>query len=291
MSSQVWFDGLFSGAVYALVALGLAIVYQPTRVMNFAQGEALILGAAIGYQTVSLWKWGWAAALVITVVLGVVMGLLAERMIMLPVRLSGSRFAWIIATLATAMIFQALFTLRYFDVDGLRPSALIGGKVHVAGIGIAWQQILTIVVALLVMAGYDLFLHRTAYGRAIRAASHNADTAVLLGIPVKRIVVLSFVIATVITALAGMLAAPVLFIGPATGLAFTVKGFIAAVIGGVGSPRGALVGGLVVGLMDSVVGATLGASAGNFVVFGLLAVILIVFPAGLFGRASVRGAH
>ncbi|WP_031168995.1 branched-chain amino acid ABC transporter permease [Streptosporangium roseum] len=284
MTAQVWIDGVFAGAVYALVALGLAITFQPTRVMNFAQGEALILGAAIGYQMMSLGGLGWPVALTVTVVGAGLMGLLAERMIMLPVRMSGSRFAWIVATLAVALIFQSLFTLAYRDVDALRPEPLATGGFALGDGRVGWQELITVGIALAVMAAYDLFLRRGVYGRAIRAASHDPDTAVLMGIPVQRMVVLSFVIATVITALAGLLAAPVLYIGPATGLLFTIKGFTAAVIGGIGSPRGALAGGLIVGVLDSVVRTAISAAAGNLVVFSLLVLILMVFPAGLFGK-------
>lgn len=284
MSPEAIIDGLFAGSVYALVALALAIVFQPTRIMNFAQGEAVILGAAIAYQVVALEKLGWAATLGITIVLAAGMGLLMERMIMLPVRMSGSRYAWIIATLAAALIFQALFNLAYFDVDALRPNPVIAGGFEIAGITVEWQEALTIVVALVVMASYDLFLRRSVYGRAIRATAHSSDTSVLMGIPVQRIIVLSFVIGTVITAIAGMLAAPVLFVAPATGLLFTIKGFTAAVIGGVGSPRGALAGGMIVGILDTVVRSLVGGTIGNFAVFAALAVILVVFPSGLFGK-------
>ncbi|ROO85241.1 amino acid/amide ABC transporter membrane protein 1 (HAAT family) [Actinocorallia herbida] len=289
MSAGVWIDGLFSGALYALVALALAIVFQPTRVMNFAQGETLVLGAAVGYQVVTLTGWGWPAAFAITVLVGIAAGLAQERMIMLPVKLSGSRYAWIVATLATAMIFQSLFTLRYWDVDALRPAPVVEGGFTVLGAMVGWQQLGAIVIAVAVMAGYDAFLHRTAYGRAVRAVSHSRDTAVIMGIPVQRIVVLSFAMAAVICAVAGLLAAPVLFIGPAGGLVFTIKGFTAAVIGGVGSPRGALAGGLVVGLLDAVVRNLVSPTAGNFVGFVLLGLILVLFPAGLFGKR--REAH
>ncbi len=284
MSPEAIIDGLFAGSVYALVALALAIVFQPTRIMNFAQGEVLILGAAVAYQIVALEKMGWAVALVVTIVAAALMGVLMERMIMLPVRLSGSRYAWIIATLAAALIFQSLFNLGYFDVDALRPDPVIAGGFEIAGVSVEWQELLAIVVALAVMAGYDLFLRRSVYGRAIRATAHSSDTSVLMGIPVQRIVVISFVIAAVITAVAGLLAAPVIFIAPATGLIFTIKGFTAAVIGGVGSPRGALIGGMIVGLLDTVVRSVVGGTVGNFAVFAALAVILIVFPSGLFGK-------
>nr|WP_306238454.1 branched-chain amino acid ABC transporter permease [Ornithinimicrobium sp. HY1745] len=276
--------GVYSGAIYALVALGLTIIFQPTRIMNFAQGEAMVLGAAVSYVVVTLAGWGWAMGVLLGVVAAVLMGLLMERMIMLPVKLSGSRFAWIIATLAVALIFQSLFNLRFFDVDALRPRPMFAGSLQIFGFSVGWQQLVTVVVVLVVVAAYAAFLRRTAYGRAIRATSHKADTAVLMGIPVQRIIVLSFIIGTVITAIAGMLAAPVIFIAPAAGLVFTIKGFIAAVIGGVGSPGGALVGGMIVGLLDNVVRAWMGGSAGNFAVFAVLAVILVLFPAGLFGK-------
>lgn len=284
MSSEVLVNGVYSGAIYALVALGLAIVFQPTRIMNFAQGEGFVLGAAVSYFGVTLAGWGWGLSILVGILAAIVMGVIMERMIMLPVQLSGSRFAWIIATLAVALIFQSLFNLQFFDVDALRPRPLLAGSLQILGITVGWQQLVTVVISVVVVAAYAAFLRRTAYGRAIRAASHSADTAVLMGIPVQRIIVLSFVIGTVITAVAGMLAAPVIFIVPAGGLLFTIKGFIAAVIGGVGSPGGALAGGLIVGLLDNVVRTMMGGSAGNFAVFAVLAVILVLFPSGLFGK-------
>ena len=162
MSPEVIVDGLFSGAVYALVALGLAVVFQPTRIMNFAQGEVVVLGAAVCYQVVALQGLGWPLALLLTLVAAVVMGLLMERMIILPVRLSGSRSAWIVATLAVALIFQSLFNLRFFDVDALRPAPIAPGGVEVLGVQLGWQQLLTIGVTLLVVAAYDLYLHRSS---------------------------------------------------------------------------------------------------------------------------------
>jgi branched-chain amino acid transport system permease protein len=271
---EVWLDGLFAGAVYALVALGLAIVFQPTRVVNFAQGEVLVLGAVVGFVVISQRGWGWPAAVGLTLVVAALMGVALERMIMLPVRLSGSRFAWIIATLAASLIFQSLF-LILFSNDLLRPRAIVGGD---------GQKWIVIGAALLIMGAFDLFLRRSVYGRAIRATAHSTDTAALMGIPVKRIVLLSFVISAVITGVAGLLAAPQLFVEPAAGLLFTVKGFTAAVIGGIGSPRGALLGGLVVGLLDAVVRNLVDPTAGNFVVVAALALILVAFPAGLFGK-------
>ena len=142
-----------------------------------------------------------------------------------------------------------------------------------------------IVAAVVIMLAYDQFLRRTPYGRAVRATSFASGTALLMGIPVKRVILLSFVIGSVVTSLAGLLAAPVFYISAAGGLLFTIKGFIAAVIGGVGSPSGALLGGLIVGTLDVLVPHVFGGSNGNFYVFGALVLILVLFPRGLVGRA------
>lgn len=287
MGSDVWVEALYAGCVYAVVALGFTMVFAPTRVLNFAQGESVVLGAAVGFQALSLWRWPVPAAVVAALALGVVMGVLQERMIMLPVRLSGSRFAWIIATLAATLVFQSLYTLQFKQAGLLRPRPLIRGALHLGSLAIDWEKVLVIVVAFAIMASYDAFLRLSAYGRALRAAAHDADTAMLLGIGVKRLVLGSFVLSAVVCTIAGLLVAPVLFIGPADGLLYTTKGFTAAVLGGLGSPRGALVGGLLVGVLDSVARQQFNTGVGNIVVYAALAAILIVFPRGLFGRTAI----
>ncbi|GAA4987462.1 branched-chain amino acid ABC transporter permease [Yinghuangia aomiensis] len=281
MGLTVWTDGLFAGAVYALVALGLAIVYQPTHVVNFAQGEALVLGAVVGYEVLSVRGWGWGAAIAIAIAAGAALGLLQERAIMLPVRLSGSRFAWIIATLAVALILQSLYLINESGAV-LRPEPLVDGAIR----GVAWQKLVVIGAAVAVTVGYDVFLRRSAFGRAVRATAYDPGTAALMAVPVRGVVVFSFAVSCAITAFAGLLAAPALFVGPADGLQFAVKGFIAAVIGGVGSPRGALAGGLVVGLLDSFVAADVDASIGGVLVYGVLGILLIAFPTGLMGTRT-----
>ncbi|MEI6250814.1 MAG: branched-chain amino acid ABC transporter permease [Actinomycetes bacterium] len=283
MSLQALFDGLFTGSLYGLLALTLTITYQPTRIMNFAQGETFILGAAVGFEIVGVHKIAWPIALVLMLFFAVIMGLIMERMVMLPVQLSGSRFAWIIATLAAALIFQALFSLKYVGAT-LVFIPIVDKVFTIGGSVISLQQIIAILVSLTIIVAYDQFLRRSIYGRAMRATAHNPDTAIILGIPTKRIVVGAFVASSVLGALAGFLWAPEVLINPATGLFFTIGGFTAAVIGGVGSPRGALFGGLIVGLLNSVAGALFGGVASGIAVFLALGVILVLKPSGLFGK-------
>jgi branched-chain amino acid transport system permease protein len=276
-------DAITIGSVYGLVALGFTIIFASTHVINFAQGEFVILGAAVAFQTQSVWGWNPIAMVLTAIVFAIAMGVVTERMIMLPVRLSGSRYAWIISTLAAALIFQAVFGLL-FPSALLKPERLIGGGVIIFGARLEYQELIVIVAALLIMGLYDQFLRRTIYGRAMRATAHNPDIASLMGIGVRGVVVVSFVFSAVITTLAGVLTAPTIFIEPGQGLLFTVKGFVAIVIGGIGSFRGALVGGLLVGVLDTAVRNNVSAGVSNMVVVALLAVILLIFPAGLFGK-------
>lgn len=285
---QALFDGLFAGSIYALVALALTITYQPTRIMNFAQGEAFILGAGCGFLFLGVYKWNFFLGFLLMLLLSIVMGLLQERMIILPVQLSKSRFAWIIATLAAALIFQSIFSIRFVG-DTLQFNPLIDKAVELDKAIISVQMIFSILISLIIILAYDQFLRRSIHGRAMRATAHNADTAIILGIPTKRIVVGAFVASSAIGAIAGFLWAPELGVNPASGLNFTISGFIAAIIGGVGSPRGALLGGLIVGLLNSFANNIFGGIAANIAVFIALGLILVVRPAGFFGKPV--GAH
>ena len=285
---QALFDGLFAGSIYALVALALTVTYQPTRIMNFAQGEAFILGAGAGFLFLGINRWNFVVGVLLMIFLAIVMGFLQERMIILPVQLSKSRFAWIIATLAAALIFQAIFSIRFVG-DTLSFNPLIDKSFQFGKAIISMQMIISILTSLFIVLAYDQFLRRSIHGRAMRATAHNADTAIILGIPTKRIVVGAFVASSVIGAIAGFLWSPELGVNPASGLNFTISGFIAAIIGGVGSPRGALLGGLIVGLLNTLANNIFGGIAANIAVFIALGLILVVRPAGFFGKPV--GAH
>jgi branched-chain amino acid transport system permease protein len=283
MNLQIWIDGLFAGSVFAIIALSMTIVYQPTRIMNFAQGEGFILGATVGYLALGIWKWPLWLALLLLIASSVVMGFVMERMIMLPVQLSGSKFAWIIATLAAALIFQSLFNLGLIGAS-LSYNELWEKNFQFFGAQIAFQKLLVFGFMIFMVITHDQVLRRTLWGRSIRAIAHNPDTSTILGIPTKPVIKIAFAIGTLTVAIIGFLAAPVIIIEPASGLFFTIQGFTAAIVGGVGSPRGALAGGLVIGILDSVVRSTLGGTWGLFSTFIALALILIIRPNGFFGK-------
>ena len=283
MNLQIWVDGIFTGCVFALIALSMTVVYQPTRIMNFAQGEGFVLGAAMGYQLIGVWHWPlWKAAFFL-ILISAIMGFIMERMVMLPVQLSGSKFAWIIATLAAALIFQSLLNLRYVNAS-FSYWDFVKFDIPIFGAKLSIQKLLVIILLIFVYVCYEFLLRKTLIGRSIRAVAHNTDTSTILGIPAKPLIKLSFITGTVVIAITGFLAVPVLQILPASGLFFTIQGFTAAIIGGVGSPKGAIAGGLIIGILDSVVRSLLGGTWGLFSTFFVLAVILILKPNGLFGK-------
>ena len=283
MSLQIWIDGLFAGSVFAIIALSMTIVYQPTRIMNFAQGEGFILGAALGFQMVGVWKWTLIQSLVVLIIAAALMGFIMERMVMLPVQLSGSKFAWIIATLAAAMIFQSAFNIKYVNVT-FSYFDIIEKDISIFGAKLSIQKLIVILMMIAVFVINDKFLKRTLWGRSIRAIAHNPDTSTILGIPTRPVIKLAFITGTIVIAIVGFLATPVIIVAPAAGLFFTIQGFTAAIIGGVGSPKGAVVGGLMIGILDSVVRSWLGGTWGLFSTFFVLALILILKPNGFFGK-------
>ena len=283
MSLQIWIDGIFAGSVFAIIALSMTIVYQPTRIMNFAQGEGFILGAALGYQFIGVWHWPLYQVLPAVILCATLMAILMERMIMLPVQLSGSKFAWIIATLAAALIFQSAFNIKWNNVT-FGYLDFVDKNISIAGGKLSIQKLIVIIFMFVVLAANELFLKKTLWGRSIRAIAHNPDTSTILGIPTKPVIKMAFITGTITIALVGFLAAPVIIVAPAAGLYYTIQGFTAGIIGGVGSAKGAVVGGLTIGILDSVVRSWLGGTWGLFSTFFVLALILVLKPNGFFGK-------
>jgi branched-chain amino acid transport system permease protein len=284
MSLDIVVEALYFGAVYGLIALGFTLVFAPTRVLNFAQGEALVLGAAVAYETLTVRHWGLVPSVAVLVAASVVCGIISNYLIMWPVRRSGSPSAWIIATLAAALIFQSVLVLRSSGSGLLKPDAFAGGTLKLGSLSISGQQLLVFFGAIAVMIGYEQFLRRSVYGKAFRATAHDTDTSQLMGIGVGNITLISFVLSALVTAFAGYVASPLLSVQSGSGLEYTFKGFTAVVIGGLGSSRGALAGGLLIGLLDTLVRNQIDPKFGNIAVAGVLAAALLFFPSGFFGK-------
>ncbi|HKA11275.1 MAG TPA: branched-chain amino acid ABC transporter permease [Candidatus Dormibacteraeota bacterium] len=287
MGSIVW-SGLVDGAVFALLALGFNIIFSTTRILNFAQGEFLALGALLSYSLTVDHHLPVPAVLACVVLAMVAMGLVVERLVVLPIRLSGSSYAWIIATIAVAVTAENAMVVP-FGRDPVRPPGLVAGNAFtLSGAPESWQTVLIIVAALVIVGLYEAFLAFTIYGRAFRATAHSLDITELMGIDTGLVIKASFVVSAIITGIAGVLVAPVTFADTSMGLRYTISGFVAVIVGGMGSSLGALVGGFLLGLVTAVAAVKISPGWANVIAYAALGLVLLLRPNGIVSRAAVH---
>jgi len=287
VGSIVW-SGLVDGAVFALLALGFNIIFSTTRILNFAQGEFLALGALLSYSLTVDHHLPAPVVLACVVLAMVVMGLVVERLVVLPVRLSGSSYAWIIATIAVAVTAENAMVLP-FGRDPVRPPGLVAGNAFtLSGAPESWQTVLIIVAALVIVGLYEAFLAFTIYGRAFRATAHSLDISELMGIDTGLVIKASFVVSAIITGIAGVLVAPVTFADTSMGLRYTISGFVAVIVGGMGSSLGALVGGFLLGLVTAVAAVKISPGWADVIAYAVLGLVLLLRPSGIVARAAVH---
>lgn len=288
--AQLLLVGLATGAIYALIALGYSIIFSTTRILNFAQGEFLMIGALLGFSLYATLHLPLVVALAVVLAAMAVVGFVSERMIMLPVERSGSSYAWIIATLGVSIVLRNAMVIPYGRESYPFPRLVTAEPFLVGGVVFDPQQFIIVLTAVVLMVTLELFLTRTFAGKAIRATAENSSVAGLMGINVGQMVRLSFMLSAMITGVAGILVAPITTADANMGLILGIKGFVAVVLGGMGSARGAAAGGLAVGMLDSVVRGILPVGWGNIAVFAVLALVLLIRPSGLFGAPSAHRA-
>jgi branched-chain amino acid transport system permease protein len=274
--------------VFALLALGFNIIFSTTRILNFAQGEFLALGALLSYSLTVDHHFPLPLVLACVVLAMVAMGLVVERLVVLPIRLSGSNYAWIIATIAVALTAENAMVVP-FGRDPVRPPDLIAGNAFsLNGAPEAWQTVLIIAAAFAIVGVYEAFLAFTIYGRAFRATAHSLDVSELMGIDTGLMVKASFVVSAIITGIAGVLVAPITFADTSMGLRYTISGFVAVIVGGMGSSLGALVGGFLLGLVTAVVAVRISPGWADVIAYAVLGVVLLLRPNGIVARAAVH---
>jgi branched-chain amino acid transport system permease protein len=279
---------IFLSSTSALMALSLTIVYNSTRVINFSQGEIFILGCGMAYQIGVVMKLNMFVVAAVAIPVTALAGLLLERLIMIPVRRSGSPVAWIITTLSITLISQSLFALAFTSAQ-LRPDPLLAGGFKINGQELPYQILILLAVTLVIFFAYEIFLNKTTFGIGVRAAATDPETTSTFGVPVKLFVAGSFMAAGLIAGIGGWLGSSAAFVLPTDGLRFTVAGFVAMIVGGLGSTRGALIGGFVVGAMDAILRNTINPGIGELFIAAILVIILVFRPQGIIGAARTRG--
>lgn len=283
---QLLVAGLSTGSIYALVALGLVLVFKGTGVVNFAQGELVTLGAYTALFLSVLTPLPYAAVFVLTIVLAGLAGFAIERGLLRPL-IRAPAFTVVIATLAIGLMIKNLLRLGWQESVSSLPTPFSSDPIPLGPMRINPQYLWVIGCSLLMMGFLAAFFRASRLGKAMRAVAQNQDAARLMGIPVGRIYSLTFAIGTAVAAIAGVLFAPLIGIEAEMG-AVIIKGFVAAIVGGFSSLPGAIAGGLLLGLIEAFGGAYFGGVFKNVAAFAILIAVLLLRPHGLFGRAEAR---
>ncbi|WP_449244085.1 branched-chain amino acid ABC transporter permease [Desulfobacca acetoxidans] len=285
---QYLFSGLTNGAIYALIGLGFSIIFNATAIINFAQGEFVMLGAL---TAISFYSFGLSLplAFILSVVVVTVVGLGFERLAIRPAR-EATPISLIIITVGGGVLIKGLAMLLWGkDAYSLPP---FSGRepLSIVGATILPQSLWIIGLMFILVAGLELFLRFTLLGKAMRAASFNPVAARLVGIRVSQMVQFSFGLSSALGAVAGVLIAPITMGVYDMGSMLGLKGFCAAVIGGLGSSFGGVLGGLVLGVAEAFASGLLSSGYRDAVAFLILLLVLFLRPQGLIGLRSTRSS-
>lgn len=275
-------NGVVFGAIYGINAIGLGIVYNTTGIINFAQGDFVMLG---GISTAFLYGLGVPLLLAILggVVITVIVGLLVERAVIRPLWRRGAKdWTYIFMLFAVATVLPNIAML-IFGRDPLTfPSFGLLPPVQTGSVTLSSQALWVLAVTAIVFVGLQGFFNHTLLGKAMKATAINRRVAAWLGIDVERVVALSFGLAALLGAIGGIVFTPLISTQYDLGVSMTLNGFAAAIIGGMGNMRGAIVGGLVIGILQSLSTAFISSVYGDAVTYAVLFVLLVIWPAGIF---------
>jgi branched-chain amino acid transport system permease protein len=279
---QFLLTGLTVGAIYALVALGFAIIYNASHVLNFAQGEFVMIGgmAAAGFVEAGL---PLPLAALLAVGGAMLVGLALEKLAIEPAR-GASVVTLIIITIGASILLRGLASLLWDKKIHSLPAFSGEAPLKLGGATLLPQTLWVLGATLVTVALLWWFFNRTLTGKAILAVSHNRLAAQLMGISVRRVLLVSFGLSAALGALAGVLIAPISFTSWDVGVMLGLKGFAAAILGGMGSGPGAIIGGLALGLIESLGAGYLSSAYKDVFAFVIILAALIFLPDGLAGR-------
>lgn len=279
--------GIALGAVYALLAVGLSLIFGMLNVVNFAHGAFYMLGAFLGVYFLTLTGNFWISLVLTPIAVGVI-GLLTERFLVRPLYGRGIDYPLLLTFGLSYVLIEAMRVS--FGLEGV-PTSVPGGLRGAVNLGFGMfplYRLFLIGAATIVIAGLWLFIEKTRFGLLIRAGARDAEIVQVLGVDIARIWFLVFGLGTAIAGLSGILAAPTRAVNPEMGIPVLAESFVVTVVGGLGSLPGAVVAGLMVGVVFSLT-SLFAPDYAELSIFVLMAVVLLVRPQGLFGRTGAAG--
>jgi len=282
---QQLINGLTLGAIYALIALGYTMVYGIIKLINFAHGDIMMVGAYVGFFSISLFGSNIVMAMLYAMLACAIIGVIIEKIAYKPLR-NSTRIAALITAIGVSLFLEYAMLFLMGPAQRVFPeNAFPVSNYHIMGIMIANKDLFVIVSAVVLMLILQYIIRMTKTGKAMRAVSEDQEAAVLMGISVDRTVSITFAIGSALAAAAGvMIGVYYNTVNPLMGIIPGLKAFVAAVLGGIGIIPGAMVGGFLMGILETMVSGYSNSLYRDAVAFGVLILILLIKPTGLFGK-------
>lgn len=281
---QTLISGLSLGSIYALIALGYTMVYGIAKMLNFAHGDIIMVGAYAVITAVFTMGLPPFIAILISIALCALLGIVIEFLAYRPLR-QAQPLAVLITAIGVSYLLQNLALLIYGSEQKAFPTIVALPTVHIGGLYIDGITLATLVVTAVIMVALSLFINKTRMGKAMRAVSEDKEAAELMGISVNRTITVTFAIGSALAGVAAIFyGAAYTYIRPTTGAMPGIKAFTAAVFGGIGSIPGAMLGGILLGVIEQLSKTYISTLWADAIVFGVLVVVLVVKPTGLLGK-------
>ena len=281
---QTLISGLSLGSIYALIALGYTMVYGIAKMLNFAHGDIIMVGAYAVITAVFTMGLPPFIAILISIALCALLGIVIEFLAYRPLR-QAQPLAVLITAIGVSYLLQNLALLIYGSEQKAFPTIVALPTVHIGGVYIDGITLATLVVTAVIMVALSLFINKTRMGKAMRAVSEDKEAAELMGISVNRTITVTFAIGSALAGVAAIFyGAAYTYIRPTTGAMPGIKAFTAAVFGGIGSIPGAMLGGILLGVIEQLSKTYISTLWADAIVFGVLVIVLVVKPTGLLGK-------
>lgn len=279
-------NGISLGSVYAIIALGYTMVYGIAKMLNFAHGDVIMIGAYICYFAISIFNLPVIPSIIIAIALCTIIGIVIEKLAYKPLR-QASSLAVLITAIGVSYFLQNGAQLAFGSANKFFPTILNNAslKLFDGQLQVSYISIITVICCLLIMFGLVTFVNKTKTGLAMRACSEDKDAAQLMGINVNKTISITFAIGSGLAAIAAfLLCAAYPSVYPTLGSMPGIKAFTAAVFGGIGSIPGALIGGLLLGVIEILGKAYISTQLSDAIVFAVLIIVLLIKPSGLLGK-------
>lgn len=284
---QYLFSGLSTGAIYSLIGIGFAIIYNSTGIINFAQGELVMLGGMLTWFCLSVLQLPLPAAMAGAIAVTTIVAVIFERLAIRPLK-QATPLTLVIITIGASILIRGIAMLIWGKDTHSLPMFTESEPISLAGATILPQHLWIFAITLVIIFLNRMFFYHTVSGKAMRACSHNRRAASLVGIDVKRMILFAFMISSAMGSVAGMITAPLTMTSYDVGIMLGLKGFCAAIIGGMSSGIATVFGGLLLGVLESLGAGLVSSGYKDAIAFIILLLILFFRPQGLFRKAETE---